>query len=91
MSQRRVAIVVSGSVQGVFFRSSLQDEAERLGASGWVRNAADGSVEAQIQGSPEAVDEIIRFCRRGPSGASVENIDVYDLEVLAGEPGFRVR
>jgi acylphosphatase len=91
MSQRRVAIVVSGSVQGVFFRSSLQDEAERLGVSGWVRNAADGSVEAQIQGSPEAVDEIIRFCRRGPSGASVENIDVRDLEVLAGERGFRVR
>ncbi len=91
MNQRRVAVAVSGDVQGVFFRSSAQDEAERLGVSGWVRNLPDGRVGAEFQGPAEAVEEMLRFCRQGPSSASVEDIDLRDLDVVAGEAGFRVR
>jgi acylphosphatase len=91
MSQRRVSVVVSGSVQGVFFRSSTQEEAERLGLSGWVRNRADGDVEAEFQGPPDAIERIIRFCREGPSSADVTKVDVHDLEAVEGAAGFEVR
>ena len=64
-------ISVSGRVQGVGFRDALQREARRLGVTGWVRNRADGSVEAVLQGSPEAVEKIIAWARRGPPAALV--------------------
>ena len=64
-------ISVSGRVQGVGFRDALQREARRLGVTGWVRNRADGSVEAVLQGSPEAVEKIIVWARRGPPVALV--------------------
>jgi acylphosphatase len=64
-------ISVSGRVQGVGFRDALQREASRLGVTGWVRNRADGSVEAVLQGSPEAVEKIIVWARRGPAAARV--------------------
>jgi acylphosphatase len=64
-------ISVSGRVQGVGFRDALQREATRLGVTGWVRNRADRSVEAVLQGSPEAVERIIVWARRGPPAARV--------------------
>jgi len=64
-------ITVSGRVQGVGFRDALLREARRLGVTGWVRNRADGSVEALVQGSPEAVEKIIVWARRGPPAALV--------------------
>ena len=64
-------ISVSGRVQGVGFRDALLREARRLGVTGWVRNRADGSVEALVQGSPEAVEKIIGWARRGPPAALV--------------------
>lgn len=91
MSERRVRVAVSGSVQGVFFRSSTQDEADRLGLTGWVRNLADGRVEAEFQGEPEAVEEVLAFCRKGPGGAEVADLRVRDLGPVDGERGFTVR
>src|SRR5207249_8581789 len=64
-------ISVRGRVQGVGFRDALQREARRLGVTGWVRNRTDGSVEAVLQGSPEAVEKIIVWARRGPRAALV--------------------
>jgi len=64
-------ISVRGRVQGVGFRDALRREARRLGVTGWVRNRADGSVEAVLQGSPEAVEKIIDWARRGPPAARV--------------------
>ena len=68
-------IRVSGRVQGVGFRAALDDEAARLGVTGWVRNRADGSVEALVQGGGESVKRLIDWARRGPPGARVSRLD----------------
>lgn len=67
-------IRVSGRVQGVGYRVSLQHEARKRGVSGWVRNRRDGTVEAVLQGSPEAVDAVIAWARQGPAGAQVTDV-----------------
>jgi len=72
----RAHVLVSGRVQGVFFRSETQDEAIRHGVMGWVRNLPDGKVEAVFEGEKENVEEVIEFCRRGPLGARVTKVDV---------------
>ena len=67
-------IRVSGRVQGVGYRASLQDEADRHGVTGWVRNRRDGSVEALLQGPQSAVEAVIAWARRGPPGARVDSL-----------------
>jgi acylphosphatase len=76
-------------VQGVFFRADLRDRARSLGIAGWVRNEPDGSVEASLEGEEERVDLLLSWCRRGPSGARVEEVDVAWQEPT-GEDGFAV-
>jgi acylphosphatase len=71
-----------GRVQGVYFRESMCQKASELEITGWVRNLADGSVEALVQGSPARVEQIIEWARRGPPLASVEQMEV---EEAAGE------
>jgi acylphosphatase len=70
---------ISGRVQGVGFRYSMSDEAERLGVTGWVRNRRDGTVEAVIDGAPDAVEAVLAWARRGPRGASVTDIEVVEI------------
>ncbi len=72
----RAHVYVSGKVQGVFFRSEAADLAQRLGINGWVRNLSDGRVEAVFEGEKKQVEEEIEFCRSGPPGAYVQNLDV---------------
>jgi acylphosphatase len=69
---------ITGHVQGVGFRYSMQREAARIGVNGWVRNRRDGSVEAMVQGNEEAVAAITSWARRGPLGAQVTNVNVSD-------------
>jgi acylphosphatase len=84
-------IRVSGRVQGVGYRVSLQDEARRLGVSGWVRNRSDGSVEALLQGTPQALDALIAWARRGPPGARVTALAESSVEHEPAQPGFELR
>ena len=86
----RRRVVVGGRVQGVGYRESCRRRAERLGVSGWVRNRADGSVEAVFEGAADSVDAAVAWCREGPRWAAVRSVDVYD-EDLEGLAGFRVR
>jgi acylphosphatase len=69
---------IYGHVQGVWFRESLRRQALKLGISGWVRNRRDGSVEAVVQGSPDALEKIMIWCRRGPDQARVDRVAVSD-------------
>lgn len=72
----RAHVTVAGRVQGVFFRAETKREAERYGVKGWVRNMSDGNVEAIFEGEEESVKRLIEFCRLGPSGAEVTNVNV---------------
>ena len=78
-----------GRVQGVGFRYGLQREAQRHGLAGWVRNRHDGSVEAVVYGSPEAVDSLIEWARRGPPSARVTDLQVAEHEGVYS--GFELR
>jgi acylphosphatase len=85
---KRVHVVVSGRVQGVGFRYATRQRASSRGVAGWVRNNADGTVEAVFEGEPEQVDALVAWCRRGPAGARIDDVSV-ELEAPSGERGFR--
>jgi acylphosphatase len=72
----RAHILVSGRVQGVYFRQSTLQEAQILGVNGWVRNLMDGRVEAVFEGEEHSVKTLVNYCRQGPPSAKVSNIDV---------------
>jgi acylphosphatase len=84
-------VVVSGRVQGVFFRASTRDIAVRHGVRGFVRNLPDGRVEAVLQGDPGAVERVVAFMREGPPGAFVEDADVEWRAPSEAWEGFLVR
>ena len=69
-------VIISGRVQGVFFRVETQRAAERFGVFGWVRNRPDGTVEAVFEGEQQAVDATLNWCRQGPRMCRVDKVDV---------------
>jgi acylphosphatase len=83
----RRRVVVSGRVQGVGFRYAVSERARTRGVAGWVRNLPSGQVEAVFEGEERAVEGMVDFCRRGPLGASVRDVQVTS-ETPAGEAGF---
>jgi acylphosphatase len=86
----RKRVVVSGRVQGVFFRDTCRKLARERGVQGWVRNCPDGTVEAVFEGAPEAVDAVVGWARIGPEEASVDAVEVAE-ESPEGLNGFTVR
>lgn len=72
----RVCILVSGRVQGVFFRSRTQDEAQKLGLVGWVRNTPNGEVEIAAEGKRQDLERLVNWCKKGSLFARVENVEV---------------
>ena len=86
---RRVRVLVSGRVQGVFFRASCAERAGDLDLSGWIRNDEGGNVEAEFEGAESAVAQMVSWCREGPPLARVDRIDVAD-EAPTGETGFHI-
>jgi len=80
-------LLIQGRVQGVGYRAWMVEKARELGISGWVRNRADGAVEALVSGDVAAVEELSRLCRRGPRLAEVSSI-TEDLAEPPAEPGF---
>jgi len=83
----RKRVLVSGRVQGVFFRDSARREAQREGLGGSARNLDDGRVEVILEGDEAAADRVIAWCSAGPDHADVDSVDVTDEEP-AGTTGF---
>jgi len=87
---KRVRVVATGRVQGVFFRETMRRRAEGLGLAGWVRNVGRDRVEAVFEGESRAVDEAVEFAGRGPGLARVDGIEVHVEEPEGEAPPFRV-
>ena len=85
----RVRVLVSGRVQGVFYRSSCADEARRLGLGGWVKNLPDGRVEAVFEGAQRHVEGMVGWCRHGPPAARVDAVETA-VEPPAGASSFAI-
>ena len=88
MVRRR--LVIHGRVQGVFFRDTMRRLAEQADVAGWARNTWEGTVEAVLEGEPDAVERLVVFARRGPEGARVERVDV-SKESPEGLEAFEIR
>ena len=87
----RAHIFVSGRVHGVFFRAETQEKAQQLGITGWVRNLADGRVEAIFEGEKAKVEEMINCAKSGPPGAIVNHLDLVWEEYKAEFSNFEIR
>ncbi|HEX2088375.1 MAG TPA: acylphosphatase [Actinomycetota bacterium] len=86
---RRVHVIVGGEVQGVSFRWYCSKEASSRGVGGFIRNLRDGRVEAVFEGDPQSVDSMIEWCRHGPPGARVRDIEVTE-EQPTGDRDFTI-
>lgn len=76
MSIIQAHVLISGKVQGVFFRSNTEDKVKELGLNGWVKNLPDGRVEAVFEGEEKVVNEMVEWCKKGPRFSHVRRIDV---------------
>jgi acylphosphatase len=86
----RRRVLVSGRVQGVFFRDACRRAARREQVGGWVRNRADGRVEACFEGEPDRVARLVAWCRQGPPQAHVRDVEVFEEEP-ENAAGFFIR
>lgn len=88
---KRVYILISGRVQGVFFRRFVMHNAVRLNVNGYVKNLGDGKVEAVLEGGDERVDELVELCKQGPIGSRIENVDLKEEKYKGEFSNFEVR
>ena len=86
-----VNVIISGRVQGVWFRASTKQKAEQLGLTGWVRNTLDGNVEAIFEGEEDLVKKMIEWCRHGPPSAQVENVEIKNQDPTNGFDNFFIK
>lgn len=91
MSQVRAHLLISGRVQGVWYRGSTQETAISLGLTGWVRNLPGGQVEAIVEGERAVIQQLIDWCRQGPPAARVSAIETSWMDATGEFDGFRVR
>jgi len=87
----RAHVLVTGRVQGVFFRSETAYKARKSGINGWVQNTQDDKVEALFEGEEKAVKEVIKFCKRGPPAARVMNVEVTWEDYTGNLRGFKIK
>lgn len=88
---KRAHVLISGRVQGIYFRVHTQSVANQLGLTGWVKNLPDGRVEAVFEGLAEVVRQMIEWCRQGPSGARVDRVDLSWEDFRREFQGFSIR
>ncbi len=90
MADTAIEATVHGRVQGVFFRDSCREQAERHGVTGWVSNEPDGTVRVHLEGPADAVEAVLAWCHEGPPRASVQRVDSAEV-APAGDRDFTVR
>ena len=88
---KRVSVYISGRVQGVFFRAETQRAATGLSLTGWVRNLADGRVQAILEGEDKNVDKMLEWCSKGPPAARVENVIVTEKPFTGEFNNFTIK
>ncbi len=91
MEKGRVHLIISGYVQGVFYRASTRDAALKLGLKGWVKNLPDGNVEAVFEGPMDQLQKAVAWCQKGPPGAKVIEIDEKWDDYIGDFKGFDIR
>ncbi len=89
--KKQIHLLISGKVQGVWYRASTREKAGQLGLTGWVRNLPDGRVEAVAEGEVTALEELIAWCRQGPPAARVSDVAVTWQDATDDFDGFTVR
>lgn len=91
MTHIRVHVIISGHVQGVFFRDKTQRQANARGVTGWVRNLSDGRVEAVFEGDEKAVQQVVFWCQQGPPNAYVTGVESHSEAVINEYLSFSIR
>ena len=86
-----VHVIISGRVQGVWFRASTKQKAEQLGLTGWVKNTNDGNVEAVFEGEEKFISQMIDWCHKGPPLSKVNHVEVKKQNLNDGFEGFSIR
>lgn len=86
-----VHVLISGRVQGVWFRASTKQVAKQLGLTGWVRNTSDGCVEAVFEGEERLINKMIEWCHQGPALSKVDNVEIINQEPTNDFNGFSIR
>jgi acylphosphatase len=89
-TKTQVHVVISGQVQGVWYRASTKQKAEELGLTGWVKNTAQGNVEAVFEGDESTVNQMIAWCRKGPPLAQVTDVKITRKRFSGTFAGFAV-
>jgi len=90
-SMKRLHVVISGRVQGVFFRARTHDMARALLLTGWVKNRSDGSVEAVFEGEEDDLKAMLAWCRKGPPAAKVTRVEVNEEPLSDPFESFTIR
>lgn len=88
---KQVRILVSGRVQGVYFRAFTQKEAKKHKLCGFAKNLPDGRVEVIAAGSNEAVEKLVRWCHKGPIMARVDHVETEEMAGIDLPSGFEIR
>ena len=85
-----VHVIISGKVQGVWYRASTKQMADQIGITGWVRNTSEGNVEAMFEGEENLVNEMINWCNKGPSLAKVDNVIIEKMGTKEDFDSFKI-
>jgi len=88
--QKHINILISGAVQGVFFRAHARKKSDELGVAGFVMNQLDGKVYIEAEGKAEALDQLIDWCKEGPDSAEVSSVEIKEGKVV-NFPDFQIK
>lgn len=91
MQKTQIKVIISGRVQGVFYRAHTKDTADRLGIKGYVKNSSDGSVEAVFEGEQPVITQMMEWCHKGPAAAKVDHVLAEKTEASSNFETFEIR